>query len=553
MSYSCVDDPKRFAVDPEQFVELYQMICRTVPLIDEGKMADKRAEPPWMRKKITRSKCERAIKNGAVYLPFNYQDQYVLPLLANLDLVLAQSKDSSMLENIIGAVFDQSEESTVANEVHQLVAVISNLYRTFLRAPEGKNLKIQLRYVMPPLGTFQYKVTLDDCTPSILPVDEVRLLFGGLVGVLILPDTFRKFPALWSATVHEVGGHDLLRAHSGILRDLEEGMERLFVCQRGLSRATKTFLALLWKYWIGEAAADIAGILNMGPSYALSVALYTAVLNKQLIPAIKNIVKKQGGPMTQATLESLDRTEHEMKTRPRLNTSPPPPMRNQEGEVILDDLDTHPTDVLRMYVMEGAIEGLRDLNWGCKNTYLKSIDDVLKVCLTDRNNKPRQGSDKCNIAGYIQTGPDTWISRRREFGLNLMRSCAKEVGRFVVTEKFDTLTRTDETKQSMQDLVAWTNDREEIVWQIARRLLEVNGEGKGLISNSGDDAQLLAGATLALFKNPGEEFFKNVNSRLAEAFQTSFDRDEVWGYPVLSRQWSPFSGPSASSSRAIVK
>lgn len=545
MIVDCVADPKPTG-DKFEFIELYKTVCSTVNLIGKGE----RRRPPALQKNATKSTYKEAIKKGAVYLPFNYQDQYVKPLLDNLDLVIAQSKDSSMLENIIGAVYDQSEGSSVTAKVRQLVAAISNLYRTFLRAPTAAKLKIQLQYLMPPLGTFQYEIKdLDDCTPSTLPVDELRLLFGALVGVVILPDSYQKYPVLWSAIVHEVGGHDLLRAHPGILRDLEDGMERLFWYQRGLPKSMRVFLARLWKYWIGEAAADIAGILNMGPSYALSVALYTAVLNRNVMPLIKKKIEQGRGDLGWWTDQNK-----EMRTRPILRISPPPPSKyDEKGQVILEDLDTHPSDVLRLCVMKGAILGLKYLHSTVKTEYLNLIDRALEIGLTQENCEPRLGNDKCRILGFLQTGADTWIVEKKEVPINLMRSCAVEVGRFVVTETFDTLTRIDDTKQSVQDIVGWTTKQENVARNIRNQLIESNGEGEGLISNSGDDAQLFAGATLALFQNSSKKFFRNVNDRLAEGLQTSFDRDEVWGYPILARTWSPYLGPLVSSSGAIVK
>jgi hypothetical protein len=45
----------------------------------------------------------------------------------------------------------------------------------------------------------------------------------------------------------------------------------------------------------------------------------------------------------------------------------------------------------------------------------------------------------------------------------------------------------------------------------------------------GDDAQLLAGATLAAFVEPDE--YRAISTGLAEALHDSWDRDPIWSIP----------------------
>lgn len=510
-----------------EFTELYKTMFQKANLIG---LRGARSVVPWtVGKQAKEIRIASAINDGAIFMPFVYHDAYITPLKQNLSLVIAQTADN-MLENIIGAVYDHAEGSGVVREIHHFLAVISNFYRAFLRAPNSLNTNLNFESPAPPLATFQREMTLDDPTPCTIPAEEIKLLFGGKVGIVILPSTYRKQPVLWSALAHEVGGHDLLRGDRTILPQLESGISLLFDSIKADKR-TRHFLRRLWRYWIGEAAADILGILNMGPSYALAVALYTAALNKDLMPSIKGRLSRN-----LALLELLTNQDREMNNFPILYISPPPVEPP-------DNIDSHPSDVLRLYTMIGAIEKLEGLSQDFKREYIDKIEKAIAISQhpKKKGNVPLQ----VIIKGYLQTGPDTWETveeKDYDLTLDLMQQCAIEIGRYVVTAELKVLENKDGKKQTIQALVKWDDEREVIIRKIEELLLAKDETGRPQpqsIVNWGDDAQLLAGATRALLQNPAPEFYDMVNERLAEALDKSFERDEIWGDVILARVWSP--------------
>ncbi len=610
----------------KQFTHLYQTLVTNVTLISNetanGRRNKKqvakagRRRVPWMDKNkfIIRSKIRRAIAKGALILPLAYQDMYVKPLRENLSLVFNQS-DDRLIENLVGAVYDQADNLNdrqdddelqrqggnnnpltqchhLSHQIQQVLAVISSLYRKFLAAEVRNDFNLRIENWLPPLATFQYETTLLDghFAPSILTADEAKLLFGSSVGVVVLPSTYRSHPLLWGSLAHEVGGHDVLKADSGLLTELEEGVYDLFEGEKAKETLSpdnlaesdekkqqrltalsnlweasdqrseefkklierepdRVLLGQLWRYWINEAAADIYGILNMGPAFALCTAIYTAVLNKQLNPSLQQAAKddlKDAEADKNRDLEirhakravELKAIGQTMQAVPILRASPPPPM---------GDLDTHPSDVLRLWMMIGAIENLNGeyLQAQTKKLYVELIEKTINLCTTDEQNGTRQRrEDMVKIRGNIQISSDIWRTVTkpgdenlsnpgfREIPLDHMKVYAREVGRYVVTEHMKAL-----NGLSIQQLVTWDDHHERIATTVRDRLL---GEGQadipGSICNIGSAAQVLAGATMAALEKP--ELYSKINRRLAEALQDSYQRDEVWGDPVLSRIWS---------------
>src|SRR5579862_5387563 len=79
---------------------------------------------------------------------------------------------------------------------------------------------------------------------------------------------------------------------------------------------------LLWDYWMDEAAADVYGLLNMGPSFAFNLAILLTVFIGQF----------QKPPATK------------------------PSLRNASGAGDDNALDVHPTDLLRLALAQGVIQ-----------------------------------------------------------------------------------------------------------------------------------------------------------------------------------------------------
>jgi hypothetical protein len=101
--------------------------------------------------------------------------------------------------------------------------------------------------------------------------------------------------------------------------------------------------------------------------------------------------------------------------------------------------------------------------------------------------------------------------------LDVMRDAARRVGGFIANAKLDAL-----AGHSVQEIETWDDPDEAAAQQIAAQL--ANNDS---IVELGDDAQLLAGATLALLANPDP--YDDVTARLNEALDSSYGHDPIWG------------------------
>jgi hypothetical protein len=93
-----------------------------------------------------------AIRSAAKHLPLQYQETYVGPLLRNASTVLAQTP--SLAEALAGAVYDHGADSSVVLPLRRFMAVISNLYRSFLWEQRRAEAKFPIVQQLPPLPTF---------------------------------------------------------------------------------------------------------------------------------------------------------------------------------------------------------------------------------------------------------------------------------------------------------------------------------------------------------------------------------------------------------------
>jgi len=538
----------------KRFIDLYQVLRNRVEFIGKNRNA--------ISKLHKKSVIKRAIKQGASYLPFDYQDAYVNPLKNNLDLVIAQA--GGLMPDLVGALFDHVyphddpnpyHSKNLSNQLKQFLAVLSNFYRSFCNLQVHRAFKFEVEEPwLPPLATFRARSTLNVPTPYYFPADEAKLLFGGKVGVVVLPSTYREHPLLWGALAHEMA-HDLLRADRRFLPDVQKLVMELFAKDKTIVEKyfrkdkkvldnTKKFLGQLWRHWIGEAGADILAICNMGPAFALLAAVYTAALNKELVPSILEELQEALAYAEffeefalKANLEkriaNLQERSKEMDNVPILRASPP-----DRGS--MEEIDTHPPDILRLFTMIGAIEALEEEEELSDEVnakqYIKWIKEVEKIGNTDKNGKLRD--DKVTIKGFLQIGTDSWITVEEDqydLPLEMMKESARQVGRLMVSEHLQRL------KPYLQSMVVWNNEDEAVAIRVKKILCTKHEEMDSITNEGANDAQLLAGVTLAAFDYP--DLYTNVNKRLAEALQRSFERDEVWGNSTtaLAREWSPSS------------
>ena len=214
-----------------------------------------------------------AIEAAAPYLPLDYRRKFVDPLLENLPHVVRcrdRVKEAAVLvEALAGAVAEHARSSVLRRPLQQFLAVVSNLYRSFLSPDKRSSIKIPLAVPqLPPLVSFSH---FSRSGPFVLPTPQTQLLCGSSVAVVNLPATYANYPLTWVPLAHEASGHGVLHADPELLPDLAAGVRALFgggPLPPGVAPNRAQALGLLWSYWIDETAADVYGLLNVGPAYA---------------------------------------------------------------------------------------------------------------------------------------------------------------------------------------------------------------------------------------------------------------------------------------------
>jgi len=431
--------------------------------------------PPPIGEPVSLQAVRDAISGGGNLLPRVYRVAYADPLEQNLPAVFAQlarEEDTTILEAVAGAVY-QHQDHPGRSALDRFLAVVSNLYRSFLDQQKRLHADFPLREALPPLTMFQYHA---DAGPFTLPVDDIARLFGGTVGVVSLPAAYSKDPLLWAALAHETTGHDVLHADESLPPELRRGVRALFAA------SGEPLLGLLWDYWMDEAASDVYGVVNIGPAFAHNLVILFSLIGAQssdprgIVPSLRT----QSGPVDRSLA-----------------------------------LDPHPTDLLRLSLIEGVVSELQGLSQARRQAYIADLRAMTDLCAPD--------ASTIELDGWLrfESGERRFV--QGSFPLINMQDAARRVGAFIATTQLPAL-----GAHVIQDLETWDDADEET----ARRIAELLGEGKSVIA-MGDDAQLLAGATLACLRDPSK--YGEYTQALEEALDESFERDPIWGMPQADR------------------
>jgi len=105
--------------------------------------------------------------------------------------------------------------------------------------------------------------------------------------------------------------------------------------------------------------------------------------------------------------------------------------------------------------------------------------------------------------------------------LSYAQKTARCVGGFIATKQLDAL-----KGHTIQDIETWDDPDEARAFGIKEALIK--GQA---IQSLGDDAELLAGATLALLEQPS--LYDAVKVALNAALDQSFQTDPIWGAPPV--------------------
>ena len=148
--------------------------------------------------------------------------------------------------------------------------VVSDLYEGFLADEKRAGVKPPGRGAVPPLVRWGSA----DAGPYTWPVTSTRP-FGITAPLVSLPAANATGGLLgWAALAHETAGHDLLEADAGLLPQLAGSVRASL-----LASGTAPVLAGYWAERIDETAADVMGVLNMGPAAAAGLIGYLRGLN----------------------------------------------------------------------------------------------------------------------------------------------------------------------------------------------------------------------------------------------------------------------------------
>jgi len=433
-----------------------------------------------------------AIDNGAAHLPRAYRSTYAAAVTSELDTVLRQIKGvptaerASILERFYAPVYEQAKLPGVLDvrpELRRFLAVVSNLYRSFVNANKRTAAHVPLATATPPLAFFQSN---GDEGPYTITSDSMQKLFATPVGVVSLPATYRDDALLWSSLTHEVCGHDVVHADPTLVPELVAGVRTMFVGDRFSPNGPLNpdlLNALLWSYWIDEAVADVYGVLNMGPTFAVNLAAFFSAM---------------------AARASM-RAGRPVPALPFLRSAAGP-RDPQHGD---DNMDEHPVDLLRLHLAIGVIDSLTHLSATSKAEYIANIETVATGAA--------HGATQIRVQGRIEISHTNWRTIDETIPLGAAQQAARRVGNFLASAKLEAL-----GNHSIQDIETWDDVDESTAQNVAARIAANQS-----IVGTGDDAQLLAGANIAVTARPDR--YDRTTMLLNAALDDSYDRDPIWG------------------------
>ncbi|HVG22794.1 MAG TPA: hypothetical protein VND45_01460 [Thermoanaerobaculia bacterium] len=427
---------------------------------------------PWGTT-VSQEALASAIDSGAPAMPLVYHDAYIAPLQQNLARIVAATPEGSTdpAETLTGAVYDHAPGSEVAAPLRRFLAVVGDLYESFLADAKRRRLGISLSEQLPPLAMFRHDGSLG---PYTYPVDAVYAMLGAEVGVVSVPSTYRHHPLLWGALAHETGGHDVIHADAGLLEEMQNVVASLFATYASTFGGTDTanLVSALWQHWMDEAAADVYGTLNLGPAFALS---FTPWL---------------------------------MGFRYRLGQTPVPALLTNSIAGSDGAIDVHPPDLLRLDLASGVLLSLRELQPLTRYAYWQLLQELDAMSAGDtqtvtvRGNLAQQGGGTMPIDAAVPL----WV----------MRASAAMVGSVLTTYPMQAL-----AGRSIQDLETWSDADEAAAQRICIRAL--NGQS---IDAMGDVAQVISGTTMAAVIAP--ERYDAITATLAAGLDAAVAADALW-------------------------
>jgi len=294
---------------------------------------------------------------------------------------------------------------------------------------------------------------------------------GGSVAIVSLPAVFARYPILWALVAHETGGHDVAHAIPGLLNELSAGLDDQFAGM-SIQGLWPGELSSLWSCWMDEAVADTYAVLNIGPMFGSSIAAYVAAVREKITPNL-------------------------------------PPSK---VDMVSDNADPHPIDILRIHLVLGAVESLSRLDETKRQKYVTDLKELADLC---------RSGDAVAISGY-----PLWRGRSVTAVMPLaqMQESARRVGRYIAHARLKAL-----GGLCIQEIETWDDDDEKAAAEVRDALargasIEVPPHGV----DPGRTAHVFAGAFMRLLQAPTKDNCDTIHRVLSDVLDRRFGGNPLW-------------------------
>ncbi len=307
------------------------------------------------------------------------------------------------------------------------------------------------------------------------------------IGVISLPVSYGSHPLLWTTLAHEVGGHSAMNGLAGrrgafwAVRDVPAEIEEAVGAVTGLAQGWNK----VWQHWAIEAAADVYGLLFMGPYFIVSLTAWLSAA-KAIDPF---------GPQTK--IGCLENVLY---------------LRNG---MLADD---HPPDILRLWIALGVADAMIEKNHHHARSWIELFDEI--------------GLDAKGAATTLDVHDIMVGGISCQLELKPLLQDARKIGKLIATASLKSLGR-DGGSRAIIDMLAWTNDDEQsaaAIKKIAASNTPLTQSGPG----KPEAAHLLAGATMAVYDRPGD--YSKINRFLDAALEARYPFTQYAQPAPTSRQ-----------------
>lgn len=431
----------------------------------------------------TKEKALSIVYDGYTVLPKLYHEVFVDPLR---DLIVTEDYNlicrafgDGPLEDWLASI-NQRTKGYLKDATHAFEEIVADLYDGFLSMEERRGIK------PPDYGTVSplVKWGRPEYGPYTWP-SETGKSIGMKMAVVNMPPSFSKNILLWSVIGHETGGHDILHADKGLLKEIglkvseaimkkkdDPALKNKYAIVNNRSMSLAYLASIYWKYTIDEAASDVCSLLNLGPAAGIGLAAILIPLgNGKLITE---------GPTS----------------------------------------DDHPIHALRILLAADVIRAMPDLDANVANAWADGLESIVDNYITDKNDF-RLYSKRLVGKYYEVTMP-----------YEGMREIVKILAETIAFEPLDSL-----EGHFLSQINTWTNSDEELTSRIVNDFLD--HKEPSLEPGPNDQivyaAHVLSGAIIALTQSPDPDISK-ITELTIKSINKLYDADPVWsGFPIRFR------------------